>query len=343
MAVVAWRWSGIASECESLKLEVPATPILDASYALAEPPVAPQLEKTAATARHRRKGSRMTRETTTRRTCPKQGRSVIALGVKALPPSYLSYPHHRPHRHRHLLATRPDPLHRRRHPSPPNAPHPPLPFPPSPTATSIYRKANSAILNERFRRSPFTAKWSSDGMLADAGCSSTVTRRARASRGRKASRGWSRPTAMGSHPIPLYPGKNGGSAGLIFRPGITKLECGKPVDSVGTCQVWGGWCKHSRIHLPWTEANDKMCAWRVADFGPQLQRLTAYQEKGGLSDQYNEIIVSSKWWLAHNPDMVEAIFGDRKAHAAFLSEFGLTEATHPFVWLDRGDWTNPIR
>ena len=150
-------------------------------------------------------------------------------------------------------------------------------------------------------------------------------------------------TAMGSHPIPLYPGKNGGSAGLIFRPGITKLECGKPVDSVGTCQVWGGWCKHSRIHLPWTEANDKMCAWRVADFGPQLQRLTAYQEKGGLSDQYNEIIVSSKWWLAHNPDMVEAIFGDRKAHAAFLSEFGLTEATHPFVWLDRGDWTNPIR
>ena len=43
-------------------------------------------------------------------------------------------------------------------------------------------------------------------------------------------------TAMGASRIPLYPGRNGGTAGLILRPGVAKVSCGKPVDSVGTCK-----------------------------------------------------------------------------------------------------------
>ena len=46
------------------------------------------------------------------------------------------------------------------------------------------------------------------------------------------------------------------------------------------------------------------------------------------------------------PDSLSGLHsGDepRDVHRVHLSEFGLTEATHPFVWLDRGDWTNPIR
>lgn len=153
--------------------------------------------------------------------------------------------------------------------------------------------------------------------------------------------------AMGHHQIPLYPGKNGGTAGLIFRPGITKLLCGKAVDSVGTCHVYGGWCKASRLHMPWTEGQDKLCAWRTKDFGLSLQRLTQYQARyHHLDEMYNEIIVSASWWKQHNPDAIEAIFGDRRAHARFLAAFahrGVSAATHPYVELDRGNWVSPIR
>ena len=153
--------------------------------------------------------------------------------------------------------------------------------------------------------------------------------------------------AMGRYPIPLYPGKNGGTAGLIFRPIITRVSCGKPVDSVGTCKVWGGWCKASRIRAPWNEAQDKMCAWRPADFGPQLQRLTDYQAAThSLDDQYNEIVLPAKWWVDHLPDVVEAIFGDRAAHGRFLAAYahaGVSARTHPYVYLNRNDWHNPIK
>ena len=152
---------------------------------------------------------------------------------------------------------------------------------------------------------------------------------------------------MGHHEIPLYPGKTGGNAGLILRPGITKVACGKPVDSVGTCQVWGGWCSRARLHSPWSEDQDKLCAWRTADFGPQLKRLTDYQARNHhLDDMYNEIILPARWWAQHTPDVVETIYGDRRAHARFLAAFahvGVSAATHPFVELDRGNWYAPFR
>lgn len=51
-------------------------------------------------------------------------------------------------------------------------------------------------------------------------------------------------------------------------------------------QVWSGWCKPSRLRAKWNEGLDKLCAWRVADFGQQLQRLTEYQaETHALDNQ----------------------------------------------------------
>ena len=41
--------------------------------------------------------------------------------------------------------------------------------------------------------------------------------------------------------------------------------------------MWGGWCKESRLHVAFNEGKDKLCAWRVKDFGTHLQRLTQYQ------------------------------------------------------------------
>ena len=152
--------------------------------------------------------------------------------------------------------------------------------------------------------------------------------------------------AMGTHEIPLFPGNNGGSAGLILRPGITKIRCGKAVDSSGSCK-WNGWCSSSRLSRPWTETQDKLCAWRVRDFGAQLKRLTEHQERyHHLDNEYNEIIVDGTWWASHMPDVVEAVFGDRNAHTAFLAAYrseGISDATHPFVTIDRNDWTHPIR
>ena len=82
------------------------------------------------------------------------------------------------------------------------------------------------------------------------------------------------------------------------------------------------------------------------DFGTQLKRLTAYQELGGLNNEYNEVIANSAWWLAHLPDVVEAVFGDAGVHQAFIAAFrdrGVSEGTHPFVTIDRSDWHNPIK
>ena len=51
-------------------------------------------------------------------------------------------------------------------------------------------------------------------------------------------------------------------AGIIFKPGATRLLCGKATDSAGTC---GRWCDRSRndAAIPWSEGAEKLCAWRL--------------------------------------------------------------------------------
>ena len=125
------------------------------------------------------------------------------------------------------------------------------------------------------------------------------------------------------------------AAGLIFRPGATRIRCGKAVDSAGHC---GGWCE--RTHGEWIEAIDKLCAWHPKDFGSQLQRLTEAQLKW-RSLFYNEIIIDAPWWRSHLPDVIEGIFGSRELHRAFVSEFGLDE-TFPLLHLDTRNWETPF-
>ena len=81
--------------------------------------------------------------------------------------------------------------------------------------------------------------------------------------------------------IPLFESK---TSGIIFRPGVTKVLCGKSADSAGTCHgPYQSWCPKSSTHLerPWAEGTDKLCSWHPNDFGVQLQRLTRHQQATG--------------------------------------------------------------
>ena len=75
--------------------------------------------------------------------------------------------------------------------------------------------------------------------------------------------------------------------------------------------------------------------------GGQLKRLTEHQTTYKHL-WYNEIIVDAAHWRQHLPAAVEAIYGDRRAHGDFLKEFGVSEATHPYLELDPTDWHAPF-
>ena len=126
------------------------------------------------------------------------------------------------------------------------------------------------------------------------------------------------------------------AAGLIFKPGVTRIRCGKADDSAGHC---GGWC--GRTHGEWEEAYDKLCAWRPQDFGAQLQRLTEYQLKWGRAF-YNEIIIDAPSWRSHLPGVIEGIYGSRELHRAFVLQYGLDEDKYPLLQLDRHDRERPF-
>lgn len=211
-------------------------------------------------------------------------------------------------------------------------------------------------LNARFRRSPFSESWAPDGTLADAGILVHTFD------GYEAGQLWLPATngpgateqsgcfvfagqRVAGEPIPVY---RGGSSGIIFRPGHTRILCGKAVDSGGHCPTPGDrnrhWCAASRtiVDVPWTEADDKLCAFRPEDFAVQLERLTNYQTANQRLF-YNEIIVDAVHWRGHLPDVVESVYGNRAVHDAFVSRFGLSEATHPYLTLDASDWETPFR
>ena len=132
-------------------------------------------------------------------------------------------------------------------------------------------------------------------------------------------------------------GRHAGIAGgLIFKPGITRIRCGKAVDSAGHC---GGWCR--RTTGEWVEAIDKLCAWRPRDFGPQPQRLTEYQLRWHRLF-YNEIVIDAPWWRSHLPGIIEGIYGSQELHRAFVSRYALDVKTFPLLQLDVRNWERPF-
>ena len=237
---------------------------------------------------------------------------------------------------------------------------PPPPFPPFAT----YQRA-ADVLNERFRRSPLTAEWHADGLLADAGllvhifdgwedhaepwlpattgpgardqsASYVFAEQSAACTGRGCLMplfGVGDGTDGRGHPIQMQ--------GLILRPVATKVKCGKSADSSGMC---GGWCPSSRNNVdePWSEALDKLCSWRPENFGTALRRVTEHQAKYKYF-WYNEIIIDSKAWRAHGPLAVEAIFGHADIHRGFIEAFPHLAASHPLMEFDPSNWREPMR
>jgi len=139
-------------------------------------------------------------------------------------------------------------------------------------------------------------------------------------------------------PIPLC---STGLKGLVFRPRLTRIRCGKSVDSAGHC---GGWCDPGRSDesVVWSESYDKLCAWHPKDVGVQLHRLSNSQTKTA-NLFYNEIIIDAVSWRAQLPGVIEAIYGDRALHSRFLHTYGLDAAQLPFLTINRMDWENPFR
>ena len=137
-------------------------------------------------------------------------------------------------------------------------------------------------------------------------------------------------------PIPLFPAAHGG--GLIFRPGLTRIRCGKAVDSAGHC---GAWCETTDVNVPWSADRDKLCSWRPHNIGLQLQRLSTMQTLYASLD-YNEIIIDAVSWRDQLPGVIEAVYGDRALHHRFLKEYGLDATQLPFLTINRMDWENPF-
>ena len=256
------------------------------------------------------------------------------------------------------LQPAPQPVSNKLQPPPSSPPSlPPLSRPPGappwlPPKMPLPRESLHAIaeLNARFHRSPYTASWSSDGILADAGLLIHIFDGWEASSHEMWAPAQNGPGAtdmsasyvfaeqrVDHNVISLF---GGGTSGLIFRPGWTRIKCGKAVDSAGSC---GQWCDQRRAnaHIEWNEGQDKLCAWQPGDFSVQLQRLTHYQHKYRRTF-YNEVIIDAEHWRNNLPNTIEAIFGNPAAHARFQERYGLNSATNPVLRLDRSDWSNPL-
>ena len=136
--------------------------------------------------------------------------------------------------------------------------------------------------------------------------------------------------------IPLFGKEDTG--GLIFRPGLTRIRCGKAVDSAGRC---GAWCTITDVNVQWDEGLDKLCSWRPQNIGLQLERRSIREARYG-SLGYNEIIVDAVSWRDQLPGVIEAIYGDRALHRRFLVEYGLDAKRLPYLALDRNNWENPF-
>lgn len=167
---------------------------------------------------------------------------------------------------------------------PPHSPALPPPWPPQPPPSPPPIPVADAI-NVRFHTSPY-GKWPMDGRLADAGLlvhmfdgwEDGLDAWAPAQNGpgatdMSASLVFSEQQAAGGT-LPLF---GSGSAGIIFRPWVTRIKCAKAVDSAGLC---GNACPgRSAVGIPWDEGFDKLCTWRAQEVGIQLHRVTDYQKR----------------------------------------------------------------
>lgn len=145
--------------------------------------------------------------------------------------------------------------------------------------------------------------------------------------------------------IPIYH-PNGG--GIIYRPTITHIKCGKGGDSGGHCDRW---CPtiHSVGDVTKYGYPGDGCggSWRPADFGIYLERQAAWQVHNRRL-QYNEIIVNGDYCTAHLPGCIDAFFyagasgaaEARSQHGLFQNDY--PHANVPLVRLNLHNWQSPF-
>jgi len=130
--------------------------------------------------------------------------------------------------------------------------------------------------------------------------------------------------------------------GIVFRPGVTIVQCGAP----GDC---GGYCHQPCPSLDddaertGPSSNPDSCTWAVDDIGIYLERETNERRAGKYRNNgYNEFLVRGDRWmesLATNPSLgaVEAFVTTASAgfgaHAGFLRTYGLTADEVPLLKL----------
>ena len=122
----------------------------------------------------------------------------------------------------------------------------------------------------------------------------------------------------------------GSGASIILSPRHTKIKCGYPSDA-GTQGSGGcdGGCEIGPRQDPSTYR------WGCYFSGDNMGGMLTYQQGSG----YNEVIVSKAYWLAHLPEIVEAIaytdeagYNDAsRLHSAYLAHYGRTAAQTPLL------------
>ena len=275
------------------------------------------------------------------------------------------------------------------HPSPPRPPPPPAPPPPPPTPLPPPPPSPSPLspplprpppasppppppevvnrLNERFRTDPF-GRWPEGGELLDAGvlvhCWDGYENHNEPWIPRENMPDLSASLVFqaqqaASTPIPIY---RACRAGVVFKPGETKLRCGNGGDSGGHCHIpnkynkYEHWCELEPRPARFDAPGDGCVgnSWRPRDIGAFLLRVSEYQARSGRSS-YNEFIVDGDHWARQMPQTVEFIFQVKgqpthgsladaaKHHAAFLRRYGISPSDSPLLEIDPDDWEAPFR
>ncbi len=235
---------------------------------------------------------------------------------------------------------------------------------------------DAAQINARFHREPYHARWTADGVLADAGLLIHIFDRWEARRQDGSYMFWrsnpgiqmsaslvysdQRPDCCPGIPIPAFDKSFAGLQGLIFRPGVTtRIICGTAGDrSGGRCDDASHWCDSIPVtgdqfdpHVNSTQGADGCGGtWRPEDFGVYLRRSCMWEKEvqAPWSNRldYNEILVDGSHWTEHLPDTVEAFFGNgnlaREQHGQFLREYGLTASQVPLLHLNEHNWKAPF-
>jgi len=237
---------------------------------------------------------------------------------------------------------------------PPPIPYPPMPSPPPPMPPPLPSSppppplhSSPALLNERFRRSPFGhgAEWPRSGALPDVGvlvhvfdARETQTRPWQPIAGSAEISGsllYAAQRANGKR-IPTF---NWQTSGVVLRPQYNRVWCACGGDCGGS-SMSGGTCDgHPACEAASYRATN---GWSGCVFPPGPSIEVLFEQHAAIPG-YNEIVIDATTWYENLPSSVEAFFGDHGTHAAFLRLYGLRASDVPLATLELDDFDAPFK